>query len=157
MLGLYLLCPEPNFAGASAQLLSLLGEVQQELEGGPSCDAMLLYLYLKFPALLARCLRRVHTKKVARGLACFSQGRCCANATAADKGANGLLLLHIDAVGGKLAAREFTGGAAGSLKPCELKSGSLLPSLVAVHCRYACMMSATRSKVQESLHLHPAA
>ena len=50
----------------------------------------------------------------------------------------GLLILHVDAVTGKLAAREFTGGSAGSLRPCELKTASLLPNMVAVQCRYTC-------------------
>ncbi|GAB4815045.1 hypothetical protein N2152v2_002091 [Parachlorella kessleri] len=47
----------------------------------------------------------------------------------------GMLLLHVDAVTGKLAAREFTAGSAGSLRPCELKTASLLPNMVAVQCR----------------------
>lgn len=46
-------------------------------------------------------------------------------------------MLHIDSVTGKLSIREFTGGAAGSLRPAELKTAGLLANMVAVHCRCA--------------------
>ncbi|KAF6262482.1 ODR-4-like protein [Scenedesmus sp. NREL 46B-D3] len=138
VLGLYLFAPESGYSSASSELCSTLAAIAADSSSSAASAS-------------DEAIAAAATATVTAGVRGISAPAAVAAAAVPQE----LLLLHVDSSTRKFTMRSCQAGsaatAASTLKPCELKFGPSLPSLVCLRCSHLFDFNLPASSSQEQL------
>jgi hypothetical protein len=139
VLGLYLFAPDSGYSSATSKLCSTLAAIAADSSSSTAASASSEAAAVAAAAAVTASITGVNAPA----------------AVAAGAGPQELLLLHVDSSSRKFTMRSCqvssAATAASTLKPCELKFGPSLSSLVCLRCSHSFDFSFPASSPQEQL------